>query len=88
MFRRYHLLACVLGERGLIERTEGMIRKIELSHASKGPSFFKSGHHCGGYLDGPYVHASLRENPRPWDGASARTGSGADHTAVVSAESL
>lgn len=66
MFRRYFLLACLSGDPGLIERTDGMIRKIEASHAAKGFGFFKTGHHCAGYLDGPYVYASLTESRRDW----------------------
>jgi hypothetical protein len=68
MFRRYFLVACLSGDPGLIERTDRMIRKIEASHAAKGEAFFKNGHHCGGYLDGPYVYASLTDNQQPWNG--------------------
>lgn len=62
IFRRFYMLACLSDDDELIERTDSMIQKILTSHTIKGEEFFKNGHHCGGYLDGPYVYDSLSNN--------------------------
>lgn len=65
MFRRYFLPLYFNGNTDLLARLDELVENMRLSHDLKGEDFYKNGHHCSGYLDGPFVYATLQNRKLP-----------------------
>ncbi len=64
--RRYFLVAYMARDEELMKGIVEAVRLIEAEYRKSGEAFYKTGHHCAGYLEAPYLFRSLFGKPLPW----------------------
>lgn len=64
--RRHFLVAYLAQDAELMQAIVEAVRAIEAEYARSGEAFYKTGHHCGGYLESPYLFRALFGKPLPW----------------------
>lgn len=66
MPRRHFLVAYMSGDEALTRAVLDALRVVEAEFERDGEKFYKTGHHCGGYVEAPYVLRSLADRQPPW----------------------
>jgi hypothetical protein len=65
MPRRHFLIAWLAKDETLMDKITKAIRRLEAEYEKDGEAFYKTGHHCAGYLEAPYVFRALCGNTPP-----------------------
>jgi len=64
--RRHFLVALMAGNETLMAEVLDAARRLEAEFTRDGEAFYRTGHHCAGYLEAPAVLRSLAGRPAPW----------------------